>query len=137
VSSPMSAFIIVAVALGGAAGSVVRLLIGVTIQSRFGVAFPFGTLLINVTGSILVGFLIRLAVETGAVPPGARALLTTGFCGGYTTFSTFSFEVAELIEQGSMGWAATYVLASVVLSIAGTFLGFAGAHGVARLGRSR
>ena len=89
-----------------------------------------GTLVINVTGSFLLGFLIRYALATPAVSVEMRALLTTGFCGGYTTFSTFSFETATLLEEGDYRRATVYIVSSVVLSLAGTYLGFAAARGL-------
>src|SRR5919205_3018731 len=88
------------VAAGSAAGGVVRFLLGGALQRAAGGAFPVGTLVINVTGSLLLGFLLRYALETPAVTPEARALLTTGFCGGYTTFSTFSYEAVALLQDG-------------------------------------
>src|SRR3954465_6652263 len=74
------------VALGGAVGSVIRYVVGVAVQSRSGLDFPAGPLLVNLTGSFLLGFLIHDALETPAITPELRGLLTTGFCGGYTTF---------------------------------------------------
>jgi fluoride exporter len=88
------------VALGGAVGSVARYLVGVAVQGRSGLEFPVGTVLINVTGRLLLGFLIRYALATPAITPEIRALLATGLCGGYTTFSTFSYETVALIEDG-------------------------------------
>lgn len=111
------------VALGGAAGSVARYLLGYAIQQRIGPGFPIGTLIINITGSLLLGFLWRYAIGTEASPE-LRALLTTGFCGGYTTFSTFSYETAVLIEGGEWRRAALYAALSVVLALVGTFAGF-------------
>lgn len=115
------------VALGSAVGGASRYALGAAIQQRAGPGFPLGTLVINITGSLLLGFLWRYAVGTQASPE-LRALLTTGFCGGYTTFSTFSYETAVLLDGGEYRRAAIYVVASVVLSLAGTFIGF----GVAR-----
>jgi CrcB protein len=80
------------VALGGALGSVARYLLGAQIQQRAGVTFPVGTRIINMTGSLVLGSLLRYALGTELVGPEARALLAIGFCGGYTTFSTFSCE---------------------------------------------
>ena len=116
------------IALGGAAGSVARYALGALFQ-RAGAGFPYGTLVINVTGSFLLGLLARYLLETSATPE-LRAALTVGFCGGYTTFSTFSFETAALIEGGDYARAATYVAASVALSLAATFAGFAAARAV-------
>src|SRR5919199_478552 len=111
------------VAVGGAVGSMSRFLLGAYVQQRVGAAFPVGTLLVNVTGSLLLGFLLRYALATEAISPEVRALLTTGFCGGYTTFSTFSYETAALIEDGDYTRAAAYVVASVLVSLVGAFLG--------------
>jgi CrcB protein len=114
-----------AVALGGAIGSVARLAVGTAIQQRVGLGFPLGTLIVNITGSLLLGFLVRVALDTPAVTPAMRAFLTTGVCGGYTTFSTFSYDTAVLIDERAYGRAAAYILASVTLALAGTFAGFA------------
>jgi fluoride exporter len=117
--------IIGAVAVGGAVGSVCRLLIGVAIQQRVGTTFPVATLVINLTGSLLLGFIVQMVLDSSANTPALRAFLTTGLCGGYTTFSTFSYELAILVEEGSTGRAALYAAASVGLALAGTFAGFA------------
>lgn len=127
----------IAVLIGGAIGSLARLLIGAAITSRVGLAFPVGTLVINITGSLLLGFLMRFALDTTAITPTVRALLTTGFCGGFTTFSTFSFETMDLIQEGSYGRATLYVVSSVVLGLGATFAGFAAAHGILAFARGR
>lgn len=127
----------IAVLIGGAIGSLARLLIGAAITSRVGLAFPVGTLVINITGSLLLGFIMRFALDTTAVTPTVRALLTTGFCGGYTTFSTFSYETMDLIQDGSYGRAALYSISSVVLGLAATFVGFAAAHSILAFARGR
>ncbi|HEX2780871.1 MAG TPA: fluoride efflux transporter CrcB [Gemmatimonadaceae bacterium] len=119
------------VALGSAVGGASRYALATAIQARVGSPFPWGTLVINVTGSLILGFILRYALQTTAVSPEVRALLTTGFCGGYTTFSTFGFETATLIEEGGYQRAMLYVLASVVLSLAAVFVGFAAADAVA------
>jgi fluoride exporter len=116
------------VALGGAVGSVARYVVGVAVQGRSGLDFPIGTLLVNLTGCLLLGFLIRYTLGTPAVTPEVRALLTTGLCGGYTTFSTFSYETVALIEDGDWRRAALYVGLSVLGSILGVMLGIAGAR---------
>jgi CrcB protein len=110
------------VMLGSAVGGGSRFLLGSLIQTRAGTAFPLGTLLINVTGSLLLGFIFRYAAG-GSMSPEVRALLTTGFCGGYTTFSTFSWESVRLIEDGDYVRASWYIGLSVVLSLAGAFIG--------------
>lgn len=113
-----------AIAAGAAVGGVSRYYLASSLQQRLGAAFPWGTLVVNVTGSLLLGFLIRYALATPAISVELRALLTTGFCGGYTTFSTFSFETAALIEEGQYERAGAYVLGSVVLSLLATICGF-------------
>jgi CrcB protein len=92
-------------------------------QRSAGTTFPVGTLVINLTGSILLGFLMRYLIDGVTASAETRALLTAGFCGGYTTFSTFSYESASLIEQGDWGRSAVYVSLSVGLSLLGTFAG--------------
>lgn len=121
------------VAAGSAVGGALRFVLGGIIQRWTGGTFPSGTLLINITGSFLLGFLIRYALESQAITPEVRALLTTGFCGGYTTFSTFSYETAGMIENGDYHRAVLYVVLSLVVSLIGTFLGFALAREVLRL----
>ncbi|MGI9091386.1 MAG: fluoride efflux transporter CrcB [Gemmatimonadaceae bacterium] len=113
------------IALGSAAGGISRYMLGGLVQQRLGSSFPVSTLIINVTGSFLLGFLLRWSVESAAVTPETRALLTTGFCGGYTTFSTYSYETAALIEDGQYARAGVYVGLSVGLALIGTFAGFA------------
>ncbi len=109
------------IALGGATGSVARALIAHVLPSRF----PWAILLINVAGSCLIGWLMA---RLGAAEPASalrwRALLATGFCGGFTTFSTFSWQTLEQIQQGRWGLAAANVLLSVGLCLLGVWLGF-------------
>jgi len=116
------------VAIGGALGCVSRYYLTAFIQQRAGPSFPVGTLLINITGSFLLGFIMRYALQSGAVSAETRMILTSGFCGGYTTFSTYSYETAMMLDDGEYGRAALYVGSSVVLALAGTLLGFAAAN---------
>jgi CrcB protein len=113
-----------AVAVGAALGGVARYYLGSTIQQRLGAGFPWGTLCINVSGSLLLGVIIRYALATPAMSVEMRALLTTGFCGGYTTFSTYSYETAMLLEEGRYERAGLYALGSVLLALAATACGF-------------
>ncbi|HKT08134.1 MAG TPA: fluoride efflux transporter CrcB [Gemmatimonadaceae bacterium] len=124
---------ILVVALGSAIGGASRLLLGAAVQQRFGPGFPAGTLVINITGSLLLGFLMRFAMATPAISPEMRGFLTTGLCGGYTTFSTFTFETVALINDGEMGRASAYVAASVALSLLGVYLGAWAAGGLIAL----
>jgi fluoride exporter len=111
------------IAFGSALGGVARYLFGGWIQGRAGAAFPVGTLVINVTGSFLLGLLYRYAADSAAITPEVRAMLTIGVCGGYTTFSTFSYETVRLLEEGEFGRAGLYIALSVLLSVAAAFLG--------------
>lgn len=124
------------IAVGSAAGGVARFVLATAVQARSGGAFPSGTLLVNVSGSLLLGFLLRYALGSTAISPEVRAMLTTGFCGGYTTFSTFSYETVALIEDGDYRRAGSYVTASVALSLLGTLGGFALARAALDLRRS-
>ena len=116
------------VAIGSAVGGVSRYLLGGLIQRLLSSTFPLGTLVINVTGSALLGFLFRYALDVPAMTPEIRALLGVGFCGGYTTFSTFSYETLTLLEDGDWRRAGLYVALSVGVSLLATFAGFAAAR---------
>ena len=113
------------VALGSAVGGATRYWLAAYIQRTTGATFPLGTLVINVTGSFVLGLLLRFALDTPACSPALRLALTTGFCGGYTTFSTFSYETITLIEQGDWRRASLYVGLSVVASLVAAFAGVA------------
>ena len=116
------------VAIGSGIGGAARLLVGNFIQHRSGISFPLGTLIINITGSFILGFVLRYALSAPDMSPAIRALLTTGFCGGYTTFSTFSFETATLIEDGRYERASLYIVLSVGVALLAMFAGFASAR---------
>ena len=116
------------VAIGSALGGVARFGLSGFIQQRVGPGFPMGTLVINITGSFLLGMLMRYTLQSEIVSPEVRTMLTTGFCGGYTTFSTFTYETAMLLEDGEYGRASLYIGASVAIALLGMFLGFAVAN---------
>ena len=113
------------VALGSAVGGASRFALSTFLQQRASSAFPVGTLVVNITGSLVLGFVLRYALGSPSVSAEVRALLTVGFCGGYTTFSTFSYETVVLMEAGDYRRAALYIALSVVLSLAATFVGMA------------
>lgn len=113
------------IAIGSALGGVTRYLFGGLVQRLTGGTFPTGTLLINVTGSFLLGLFYRYASDSAAITPEIRALLTIGFCGGYTTFSTFSYESVRLLEEGETGRALVYIGLSVGVSLGAMALGLA------------
>lgn len=118
------------IALGSALGGVGRYLIGGLVQRGAGAAFPAGTLVVNVTGSFLLGVFLRYGLETPTLTPEMRAFLTIGLCGGYTTFSTFSYETVALLEDGQWGRAGVYAAASLSLSLVATLLGLMAARGI-------
>lgn len=123
------------VAVGSALGGVARYLLGGWVQRLAGGVFPWGTLLVNLSGSFLLGLIARYAIESAALSAEVRTFLTLGFCGGYTTFSTFSWETARLLEDGDWRRATVYVAASVGLALAGTVGGIATARQILMLRR--
>lgn len=122
----MNATTLLWIALGGAFGSVLRALAGWALADRA----PLATLIVNVAGALLIGWLMgRMAGWEPAAAARAQALLVVGFCGGFTTFSAFSWQTLEQMQQGAWGAAALNVLLSVTLCLAAVGLGF-------RLGRA-
>ncbi len=109
---------ILAVAAGGALGSVGRYLVGIAATKAFGLSFPWGTLIINIAGSFLIGVFVELFALKWNLPQDARVFLTVGICGGFTTFSTFSLDAYVLMGRGDWWLATGYIVGSVVLSIA-------------------
>jgi CrcB protein len=114
---------ILLIALFGALGTLVRYGVQGAVQIRMGSTFPFGTLLINLTGCFLLGLIGQATLNRVIVPPEWRMAIAVGFFGGYTTFSSFGWETAKMLEGGEWLWATTYVAASVVF---GLFLSVAG-----------
>ncbi len=124
---------IVAVAVGAAVGGVLRYVIAVLFAQRFGVAFPYGTLFINITGSFLIGLVIELSqTRAFGITPFARIALTVGLIGGYTTFSAYAFETFTLASEGERTLAAAYAAGSVVLGLAAYYAGMVCARLIAR-----
>ena len=111
--------------LGGGLGAALRHGINLGAARWFGLGFPFGTLIINISGSLLMGLIAGYFAFKGDSSQHWRLFLTTGILGGYTTFSAFSLDAALLYERGEVSLAAVYVLGSVVLSIIGLFAGLA------------
>jgi CrcB protein len=119
----MNGSLILAVAAGGALGSVARYLVGIASTKAFGLAFPWGTLIVNIAGSFLIGAFVELFALKADLPQEARVFLTVGICGGFTTFSTFSLDAWVLMQRGEWGPAIGYILGSVLLSIGGLVAG--------------
>lgn len=115
----------VLVFLGGGLGSSLRHTMNVVCAKCIGTSFPYGTFIINITGSIVMGLIAGYLAFKGEATQPWRLFLMTGVLGGYTTFSAFSLDTALLYERGEIGLALLYVLGSVVLSILGLFAGLA------------
>jgi fluoride exporter len=111
--------------LGGGIGAALRHGINIAAARTLGTAFPYGTLLINISGSFIMGVIAAYFAFKGDASQHWRLFLTTGILGGYTTFSAFSLDAVLLYERGEIGMAALYVIASVAISIAGLFAGLA------------
>ena len=116
------------VAIGGAIGSMARYGIGNVVSEKFGVAFPWGTVVINVTGSFLIGILGAVTAPEGKMTPQSRVLATqlliTGVCGGYTTFSSFSLQTLNLLRDREWFYAGGNMLLSVMLCMIAVWLGY-------------
>lgn len=109
--------------MGGALGSVMRYLVSIAAGKIFDAPFPWGTLVINISGSFILGLLIEaFALKWNAYEP-VRVFLLIGFCGGFTTFSAFSADAVNLMARGAGMPALAYILASVMLSIGGLYAG--------------
>ncbi len=117
---------ILAIAVGGAIGSVARYGMTVYADDLFGREFPYGIFLTNILGSVVIGVCFVLIVERALVSELWRSILMVGFLGGFTTFSTFSIQSLELLQSGRLLDAAGYILGSVVLSILGCWIGIMG-----------
>jgi CrcB protein len=110
---------------GGGLGATLRHLVNLTCARCIGTGFPWGTFIINISGSTVMGLIAGYLALKGEASQPWRLFLMTGILGGYTTFSAFSLDTAVLYERGELGLAAAYVLGSVLLSIAGLFAGLA------------
>ncbi|MHB8381760.1 MAG: fluoride efflux transporter CrcB [Candidatus Binataceae bacterium] len=116
---------VILVAIGGAIGSAARYIVGGWFASRFGAAFPYGTFVINVTGSFIIGLFLAFADSRATLSPYWRLFFAVGFVGGYTTFSTFEYESMRLFQSGEMLAGAAYMLGSVVTGAVGVLAGIA------------
>ena len=120
---------ILVISLGAALGANLRYAVSIWAAQRWGAAFPYGTMLINVLGSFAIGLVLVLATTRIPLATAWQLLIVTGFLGGFTTFSTFSYETYGLLVGGSWLEAGLNILGSVGLGLVGVFLG----AGVARI----
>ena len=111
--------------VGAGIGGALRHGVNVAATRLFGLGFPLGTLIVNVTGSFAMGLLAGYFAYRAGVPQHVRLFLTTGILGGFTTFSTFSLDAAVLIERHAYGAAAGYLVGSVAAALSGLFFGLA------------
>jgi fluoride exporter len=111
------------VALGGALGSVARFWVGGTVASRLGTRFPYGTLVINITACLVIGFSIEYLGERVELTPAWRYLIPIGFVGAYSTFSTFEWEIFSNLQLGAFLISGLYLCLSVVLGLAAVWCG--------------
>lgn len=111
------------VAAGGMVGSVARYLVAVYFTHRYGPGFPLGTLVVNIVGCFVIGVVLGLVGRIPVMSSEVRLLLATGFCGGFTTFSSFMYEVVELVEAQHAAVAILYVVGSVLLGLVATLSG--------------
>ena len=111
--------------IGAGIGGAMRHGVNVAAARLFGFGFPFGTLIVNVSGSFVMGLFAGYFAYRAGVPQHVRLFLTTGILGGFTTFSTFSLEAAVLIERHAYGAAVGYMVGSVAAALAGLFFGLA------------
>ena len=116
-------FQLLAIALGGALGAVLRFLLSTRVYAWLGRGFPYGTLAVNVLGSFLMGFLTIVLLERSMADPAWRAVILVGFLGAFTTFSTFSIETLMLLEEGEMLRAGLNVSISVIACLAAAWFG--------------
>lgn len=113
------------VCLGGAIGSGARYLTSLWAAAAFGIAFPYGTLIVNLGGSLLLGALMHMATATELLTPELRLLLTTGVMGGFTTYSTFNYETTAYFREGAWGMGALNIALTVAGCLVAGLIGLA------------
>jgi len=115
--------IILSIAAGGALGAVARYLVMVQAGHLFGLNFPFGTIIVNILGSFMLGALAEVSAIVWSIGGELRAMLVVGFLGSFTTFSAFSLDTLTLLERGQTGLALGYASVSVLLGVSGLAFG--------------
>jgi fluoride exporter len=111
------------VGVGGCLGSILRFWVGSYIGGRMGTRFPYGTMVINITGSFLLGFVLAVLTARTQLSPSWRYLIPIGFIGGYTTFSSFEYETLRTIQDGQLGLGLLYVGLSVCIGFIAVWVG--------------
>ncbi len=114
--------ILLLIGSGGFAGSVLRYMLSQAVQNKFLSSFPYGTMSVNIIGSLFIGVVYGLAAK-GNLSPEARLFLATGILGGFTTFSAFTMDALNLLQEGLWLESVSYVLVSVVLGVVAAFMG--------------
>ena len=120
------------VAGGSAVGGVLRMLLVSFTDTRITNSFPLGVLLVNVIGCFVFGVAVRYGVQSGGMSDTARVMLTTGLCGGFTTFSAFSMDIVTGLERGRMTMITSYVMLSLVLCVGAMLLGMSLGRSIAK-----
>jgi CrcB protein len=113
------------IAIGGAFGSIARYWVGSTIASRAGIKFPYGTLVVNITACLVIGFTLTYLGKRADLSPAWRFLIPIGFIGAYSTFSTYEWETLSTMRSGAFALAAVYAVGSLILGLASTWIGAA------------
>ena len=111
------------VGLGSFIGGVLRYAVSLMFAKQIPSAFPYGTFIVNIAGCFLIGLVFALSEKGDVLSPEWRIFLTTGFCGGFTTFSTFSFESIRLLQDGEFLYVAMNLIGSVIVGLAATYAG--------------
>jgi len=127
-STPLSNYLWIA--LGAIVGASARYFLSLLISRNLASAFPYATLFINITGSLILGFFLIFSTERALLDPRWRLLIAVGFCGSYTTFSSYAFESFALLEQGQWLMSGINILGSNVLCLAAVLAGAALARGL-------
>ena len=112
------------IGVGGFLGANARYLVATWAAQRFGALFPYGTFIINITGSFILGFFLSVLQERTFIHPHYRLFFAVGFLGAYTTFSTFTYESLRLVQEGSLMLGLVNVVGSAVVGLLGAFFGF-------------